>query len=81
VVNAKCVEITKDGVVVDVAGSPQTIPGKTIVIAVGSKPVDHQWVIDYCTQKKIEYKVVGDAVKARRAIDAVHEGVAAAREL
>lgn len=76
--NAKCVEITKEGVIVDIAGEKKLIPGENVVVAVGSKTVDHAWVEEYCKAKGIECKVIGDAVTPRRSLQAIQEGVDAA---
>ena len=80
-VNTKCIEINDEGVVVEAEGKRQTVPCDNVVASVGSKPVDFEWVKQYCAEMGIAYRVVGDAVEARRAIDAVHEGVAAARAI
>ena len=80
-VNARCVEINDNGVIVEVDGKRQTVPCDNVVISVGSKPNSHDWVKNYCVKNHIICHIVGDAVQARRAIDAVHEGVAAARAI
>jgi len=79
VVHAKCTEIRSNGVMIELDGRSQTIPCDNVVISVGSSPTDHQWVQDYCKKNSIPFYIAGDSVTARRAIDAVHEGVAVAR--
>lgn len=76
--NATCVEITEEGVVIEIAGKQEVVPGKHVVVAVGSTSVDHTWIEDYCKNRGMECKVIGDAVKARRALQAIQEGVDAA---
>ena len=76
--NAKCVEITKEGVIVETNGEQKLIPGENVVIAVGNKPVNNAWVEDYCKEKGIECKVIGDASSPRRILQAIQEGVDAA---
>ncbi len=81
VTNAKCVRISEDGVTVDIKGEEKLIPADSVIIAIGSKANDASWLADYCGKKNIPCKVIGDAVKARRALQAIHEGVAAAQEI
>lgn len=81
VTDAKCVEIAADHVVVDIKGEMSEIPCESVVIAVGSKANPSEWIVDYCNKNNIPFKTVGDALQARRALQAVHEGVAAARSL
>jgi 2,4-dienoyl-CoA reductase-like NADH-dependent reductase (Old Yellow Enzyme family)/thioredoxin reductase len=80
-VNARCVAVEKDAVVVDIDGLESRIPADYVVVAVGSAPNDSAWITDYCKKKAIPCHIIGDAVKARRAIDAVHEAVRAAAAL
>ena len=75
---AKCVEITKEGVIVEIEGERKTVEGANVVVAVGSKTVDHSWLEEYCTEKGIECKVIGDANSPRRCLQAIEEGVDAA---
>lgn len=79
--NAKCVEITDKGVVVDIAGETKLIEGENVVVAVGSKTVDHSWAEEYCKAKGIEYTVIGDAITPRRSIQAIEEGYDAANAI
>ncbi|MFZ3071434.1 MAG: FAD-dependent oxidoreductase [Anaerolineaceae bacterium] len=72
-VNAKCVEITKNDVVVEIGGEKKRIPADVVVVAVGSKPVSHQWIDEWAALNGVPSYTVGDAVNARRAIDAIHE--------
>lgn len=78
VLNAVCIEITESGVVVDLAGEHKVIPCQNVVVAVGSTSVDHTWVEEYCKTHGTECRIIGDAVKARRALQAIQEGVDAA---
>lgn len=77
--NAKCVEITPEGVVVEIDGAQQLIAGKNVVLANGSRPADHKWIDDYCAEKSIPCHVIGDALSRRRVINAIEEAVDAAR--
>lgn len=78
VANAVCEQITHEGVVVEMNGEQQLIPGKSVVVAVGSRSTEHAWAEDYCRKNGIACSVIGDAKKARRALQAIQEGVDAA---
>lgn len=81
IVNAKCVEIKPDSIVVDIEGEEKILPAQSVVIAIGSVTNDSTWIADYCKSKNIVFKVIGDAKKARRAIDAIREGIQASIEI
>lgn len=79
--NAKCVEITADGVVVEIDGEQKLIPGKNVVLANGSRSADHKWIDEYCAKKNIPCHVIGDAVSRRRVSNAIEEAVDVARSI
>lgn len=79
--NAKCVEITADGVVVEIDGEQKLIPGKNVVLANGSRSADHKWIDEYCAKKNIPCHVIGDAVSRRRVSNANEEAVDVARSI
>lgn len=79
--NAKCVEITADGVVVEIDGEQKLIPGKNVVLANGSRSADHKWIDEYCVKKNIPCHVIGDAVSRRRVSNAIEEAVDVARSI
>lgn len=81
VVNAAVKKITDEGVVAEINGTEQLIPADTVVIAVGSRANSSDEILAYCEKNEIPCRIVGDAVKARRALQAVHEGAQAAMEL
>lgn len=81
VTNATCVEIKPEGVVVDINGEQQLVEGSNVVLANGSKPGDHSWIDKYCEEKGIPFYVIGDAVSRRRVMNAISEGVDAARTI
>ena len=56
-------------------------PGDSVVIAAGAKSLPHDDITAACDKLSIPYHVIGDAQKARRALNAVAEGVAAALEI
>jgi pyruvate/2-oxoglutarate dehydrogenase complex dihydrolipoamide dehydrogenase (E3) component len=78
--NAVVKEIVDDGVIAELAGKVEKIgPADTIVIAVGVKPVNDLAI-------KLEGRVervitVGDALEARKALEAIEEGYSAGLEI
>ena len=78
---ARVTAITAGTVVVDQGGQLREIDCDTVVIAVGSVPDDHSALAAHCAERGIEYHVVGDALKARRALDAIREANELARSL
>ncbi|MFR3288989.1 MAG: FAD-dependent oxidoreductase [Lachnospiraceae bacterium] len=81
IVNARCKAINETGVVAERDGEELTIPCDTVVTAVGarSKPCDELKAA--CERLSIKYYVIGDAVQARRALNATAEGAAVAYEI
>lgn len=80
-VNATCSEITDDGVTIEVNGAIESIQGDTVVLAVGAKSRDTSGLVEYCHAAEIPCHIIGDAVKARRALDAVWEAAELARRI
>ncbi len=76
-----CKSITASGVIVEKEGERQEIPADTVVLAVGSRPNDSSGLADYCEKQQIPYRIIGDAAEARRALQAVHEGVQAVLDM
>ena len=76
-----CIAITNTGVIAKTGEGDAEIPAEAVVVAVGSKPRDSKWIEEYCKQHCISYNIIGDAVKTRRVIDAIHEGVHVARHI
>jgi 2,4-dienoyl-CoA reductase (NADPH2) len=66
-------EVTEEGLqVTDAWGQGYTIKADTIVVAVGATPNDG--LVKVLERKVPELYSIGDCVKARRIINAVHEG-------
>jgi len=66
-------QITDDGVVMSHEGRDETLSGMDhIVLACGTKSVEH--LRDKISTKVPEVYVVGDAKRARRALEAIAEG-------
>ncbi len=79
VTNAKCVEIKEHAVVVDRMGNLEEIPCEFVVVAIGAKSRNYDNIITYCKENNITTHVIGDAVRARRALNAVAEANEVAR--
>ncbi|MCP4604241.1 MAG: FAD-dependent oxidoreductase [Proteobacteria bacterium] len=76
----KVLEITPAGVKVEKeGGSVEEIPADTVVLAVGSKPYNP--LKELLDKKGISNSVVGDAADVAKALDAIHQGFAAGREI
>ncbi len=79
ITEATCKEITENSVIVEKNGEAKEFPCDYVVMAVGTVSRDYKQIEQYCEDKDIPYYIVGDAKKARRAIDAVYEAAEAAR--
>lgn len=74
----QAVEITPDGILTERDGKKELMKCDTVVIAVGTKPVN---TLEEKLKDRVKTVVVGDAKKPRKAYDAIHEGFHAARDL
>jgi len=70
-------EITERGVVIEREGREELIPGDTVVLATGAKPVNSLY--DQIKSRVGEIHVIGDAKNPRKALEAVAEGFEAGR--
>jgi len=77
--HTKAMEITPQGLWVEKKGGRELIPCDTVVMACGTVPVNP--LEDRLKGLVDKVIVVGDAKKARKAYEAVHEAFFAAREL
>jgi 2,4-dienoyl-CoA reductase (NADPH2) len=68
ITSAPVTEITADGVKVH----EKAYKGETVVLAVGAKPCDE--LAEEIKGLAPEFYAIGDCVRPRRAVDAVHEG-------
>ncbi len=76
-VSTKALEITSEGVRVEMNGQTETIPADTVILAAGSESYNPlQGLVE---KKGIPCQVVGDAQKVARAFEAVHNGFAAGK--
>ena len=72
-------EITPEGVVVERAGKQEFMPCDTVVLAVGTVPVNS--LKGNLEPMGMEVRLIGDAKKPRKAFDAIREGFYTAREI
>lgn len=79
ITSAKCMEINEKSIVVEVAGELQEIPADTVVVAIGSKSQQFEDIKTYCEENSLPFHVIGDALLARRALNAVAEANVVAR--
>jgi 2,4-dienoyl-CoA reductase (NADPH2) len=70
-------EITATGIIVDRAGKEDLIPGDTVVIATGAKPVNGLY--EKLKDRVPEIFLIGDAKTPRKALEAVAEALSVGR--
>ncbi|MEG0506664.1 MAG: FAD-dependent oxidoreductase [Longicatena sp.] len=76
-----CKEINEQGILCEKDGQEVQITCDSIVMAVGSRSNDSSSLIEACNTANIPYYVIGDARKARRALNAIEEGFQCALEI
>lgn len=82
ITDAKCTEIKDGSVAIEKDGRVEEIADiDSVVIAVGARSKNTDDLVTYCKANDIGCHIIGDAVKARRALDAVWEGARIAREI
>ncbi len=81
VTNAKCTEIKDKAIVVEKDGSTLSIPCDYVVVAIGAKSRKFDDITSYCKEHDIACHVIGDAVSARRALNATTEAAEVARAI
>lgn len=81
VTNAKCIEIRNNAVVVERLGNIEEIPCDSVVVAIGSRSRGFDDIKTYCKEEDIPVYVIGDALQARRALNAVAEANEAVRAI
>lgn len=78
IVNAVCKEITPDSVRYEQNGKMREVSCDAVVIAAGARPLPTEDIRSACEKAGIPYHMIGDSQGARRALNAVAEGVAVA---
>jgi len=79
ITSVKVKAITDEGVVIIRDGQEETIIADSIVLALGTTPVNQ--LTEELKGKVAEIHVIGDANKPRKVIDAIYEGAVAARQI
>lgn len=79
--NSKCIAIEQDNVIIEKEGERHSLPADYVVMAVGSRALNKQAFESFLQESNIPYHVIGDAVQARRALNAIWEGAAVARQI
>lgn len=81
IVNAACKEIREKSVVLEVKGETMEVPADYVVIATGSRAKDSTDLQECCERLGIPVYVIGDAKRARKALDTIYEAYLAALEI
>ena len=76
---AKAVAIEEEAVVVDKEGEEIRIPADSVVLALGSRAYNP--LQEELQARDVDCRVVGDALEAGQAIEAIHAGFALGREI
>ncbi|MEK5373439.1 hypothetical protein MKX30_00910 [Paenibacillus sp. FSL P2-0173] len=79
--DAKCVEIKDNAVVIENKRQLQDYPCNSVVVAIGAKSRSFENINAFCREHYIPCHVIGDAVQARRALNAVAEANEIARAI
>lgn len=79
--NSKCIEIKENAVVIEQEEKRTEISCDYVVIAIGAKSRNSDEITAYCKEHQIPYYIIGDAVRARRALNATAEAGAIARAI
>ncbi len=81
ITNAKCIEIKENAVIIDRMGNLEEIACDSVIISIGAKARNFDSISSYCKEHGIPCHVIGDAVRARRALNAVAEANEIARKI
>jgi NADH dehydrogenase FAD-containing subunit len=77
--NAKCTAISKQSVTIEVERATEEIPADSVVVAVGAKSRSSEQLKEKSIEAGIPCHIIGDAVSARRALNATAEATEIAR--
>ena len=81
ITKAVCKEVCAQGVVTYQKDRESIVTCDSVVVAAGSRANDSTALTAVCDELEIPYYVIGDAKRARRALDAIAEGYETARNL
>lgn len=79
--NAKCIEIKDNSVVIETKEGRDEIKADNVIVAIGAKSRSTAELCGKCKDKDIPCHVIGDAVRARRALNATAEAARVARAI
>lgn len=81
ITKATCTGVNSEGVIIERDGNKEVVGCDSIVVAVGARSNDSSDLVAVCEENNIPYHIIGDAKKARRALNAVQEAFDIARKL
>ncbi|WP_195263919.1 MULTISPECIES: NAD(P)/FAD-dependent oxidoreductase [unclassified Clostridium] len=81
ITEAKCIEIKEKSIVIDKNGEIKEVPCDSVIVAIGARSRNFEEISDYCKENNIPYHVIGDAVRARRALNCIEEASEVARKI
>lgn len=81
ITNAKCIEIKENHVVIDRMGNIEELACDYVIVSIGAKARGFDNISAYCMEHLIPCHVIGDAVRARRALNAIDEANEIARKI
>jgi 2,4-dienoyl-CoA reductase-like NADH-dependent reductase (Old Yellow Enzyme family)/thioredoxin reductase len=81
ITSAKCIEIKEKAVVIEKEGQLEELPCDSVVVAIGARSRNFDHISQYCDERGIPCHAVGDAVRARRALNAIAEASELARSI
>jgi len=81
ITSAKCIEIKNKAILIEKNGSIEELPCDFVIVSIGAKSRNYEDISIYCQNHGVPYHVIGDAVRARRALNAVAEANEVAREI
>ena len=81
ITNAKCIEIKEKSIVIEKDGKIEEVSCDNVVVSIGSRSRDSKDLVNYCKENNIPCHVIGDAVRARRALNCVAEAVDVTRQI
>lgn len=81
ITEAKCVEIKEKSIVIDRNGVVEEVPCDSVIVAIGARSRNFESISDYCKENNIPYHAIGDAVRARRALNCIEEASEVARRI
>lgn len=79
--DSKCIEIKENAVVIESKGQISELSCNAVVVAIGARSRNFADINSYCQEQGIPCHVIGDAVRARRALNAVAEANEVARAI